>query len=239
MQKMTGRACKETQAMQQTSGGSAPRIVEQQSNQPEAGPSNCKTCRNESSHEANDPLPTVDADDRPHGASSPHGSAGQSSEHVVASAPWLRRQVNNVDPQEHEESQTRNSSDASEVCGGLQTHTSSETTQGTPPVVPDMHRPATDAMGVTATSHGSGIERTVQQEYHSAMLRDESPMPGPKAAVMVCPPNPPYPSEASLPPPMVGPTSDAFRSTSDPTGSSAYFSLSLTDSRMFLLAFFT
>ena len=52
-------------------------------------------------------------------------------------------------------------------------------------------------------------------------------------------PDPPYPSEASLPPPMVRPISDAFRSTSDPTGLSAYFSLSLTDSRMFLLAFFT
>ena len=52
-------------------------------------------------------------------------------------------------------------------------------------------------------------------------------------------PDPPYPSKASLPPPMVGPISNAFRSTSDPTGSSAYFSLSLTDSRMFLLAFFT
>ena len=52
-------------------------------------------------------------------------------------------------------------------------------------------------------------------------------------------PDPPYPSKASLPPPMVGPISDAFRSTSNPTGSLAYFSLSLTDSRMFLLAFFT
>ena len=36
-------------------------------------------------------------------------------------------------------------------------------------------------MGITATSRGSGIERTVQQEYHSAMSRDESPTPGPKA----------------------------------------------------------
>ena len=52
-------------------------------------------------------------------------------------------------------------------------------------------------------------------------------------------PDLPYPSEASLLPPMVGPISNAFRSTSDPTGSSAYFSLSLMDSRMFLLAFFT
>ena len=52
-------------------------------------------------------------------------------------------------------------------------------------------------------------------------------------------PDPPYPSEASLPPPMVGSISDAFRSTSNPTGLLAYFSLFLTDSRMFLLAFFT
>ena len=49
-------------------------------------------------------------------------------------------------------------------------------------VVPDMRHPAMDNMEITATSHGSGIERMVQQEYCSMMLRDESPMPGPKAA---------------------------------------------------------
>ena len=38
-----------------------------------------------------------------------------------------------------------------------------------------------DNVGLTATSHGSGVERTVQKEYCSAMSRDESPMPGPKA----------------------------------------------------------
>ena len=133
--------------------------------QPEAGPSNHKMRRNESSCEANNPLPTEDADDRPRGASSPHGSAGQSSKHVVASAPWLRRQVDDVDPQECEESQTCDSSNVSEVHGGPQTHTSSKMTQGTPLVVPDMHHPAMDDAGVTATSHGSGIERMVQQEY--------------------------------------------------------------------------
>ena len=53
--------------------------------------------------------------------------------------------------------------------------------QGTPRVVPDTCRPAVDDAGMTATSHGSGAERTVQQEYRSAMLRDESPTPGPKA----------------------------------------------------------
>ena len=35
-------------------------------------------------------------------------------------------------------------------------------------------------VGITAMSHGSGIERTVQKEYCSVMSRDESPMPGPK-----------------------------------------------------------
>ena len=35
-----------------------------------------------------------------------------------------------------------------------------------------------DDAGITATSRGSGVERTVQQEYCSAMSRDESPTPG-------------------------------------------------------------
>ena len=48
-------------------------------------------------------------------------------------------------------------------------------------MVPDTHRPAVDDVGMTATSRGSGTERMVQQEYHSAMSRDESPTPGPKA----------------------------------------------------------
>ena len=38
-----------------------------------------------------------------------------------------------------------------------------------------------DNMGITATSRSSGVERMVQQEYCSAMLRDESSTPGPKA----------------------------------------------------------
>ena len=126
---MTGRACKEMWAMQRTSRGSAPCVVSNDPTQPEAGPSNRRTRRNESSHKANDPLATVGTDDRPRGVSSPHGSTGQSSEHVVASAPQLRRQVDDVDPQECKESQTRDSSDASEKRGGLQTHMSSETTQ--------------------------------------------------------------------------------------------------------------
>ena len=59
---------------------------------------------------------------------------------------------------------------------------------------------------------------------------------------MVCPslsPNSPCPSEASPPPLTAQPISECFGSASDPSGSSAYFSFSLTDSRMFLLSFFT
>ena len=111
--------------------------------QPEAGPLNCRMRRNESSHEAKNPLATVDTDDRPRGVSLPHGSTGQSSKRVVASAPQLRRHVDNVDPQECEESQTRDPSDASEECGGLQTHTSSEMTQQTLSVIPDTRHPVT------------------------------------------------------------------------------------------------
>ena len=179
---MTGRAHKETWATQQTSGGSTPHIMSNDPTQPEAGPWNHRTRRSESSPKANDPLATVGTDDKPHGASSPHGSTGQSSKHVVALAPQLRRQVNDVSPQEHEESRTHNASDASEEHGGLQTHTSSKTTQGTPSVIPDTYCPAMDDAGVTAMSRGSGIERMVQQEYCSAMSRDESLTPGPKAA---------------------------------------------------------
>ena len=51
-------------------------------------------------------------------------------------------------------------------------------------MAPDTRRLEMDDTGVTAMSRGSGIERTVQQEYHSVMLRDESPMPGPKAAFL-------------------------------------------------------
>ena len=48
-------------------------------------------------------------------------------------------------------------------------------------MVPDTRHPAVDDAGMTAMSRGSGIERMVQQEYHSAMSRDESPTSGPKA----------------------------------------------------------
>ena len=167
-------------AVQQTSGGSTPCIVSNDPTQPEGGSSNRRTHGNKSSHEVNDPLATVDTDDRPCGASLPHESTGQSSKHVVALAPWLRRQVNDVDLLEHEESQTHHSSDRSKAHGDLWTHVSSDETQGTPMVVPDTCRPAMGNAGITATSRGSGVERMVQKEYHSVMSRDESLTPGPK-----------------------------------------------------------
>ena len=136
---------------------------------------------NKSPHKVNDPLATVDADDSPRGALPPHESTGQLSEHVAASAPRLRRQVNDINPQEHKESRTCDSSDVPETCGDLQTHVTSDGTQGTPLVVPDSRRPAMDDVGITSMSRGSGIERMVQKEYRSAMSRDESPIPGPKA----------------------------------------------------------
>ena len=131
---MTGRARKEMWAMKQASGGSTPRIVSNDLTQPEAGSSNRRTHGNESPREVNDPLVTVDADDRPCGALPPHERAGQSSERVTASAPQLRRQVNNVDPQEHKESRTRDSSDAPELHGESP-HMTNDETHGTPLVV--------------------------------------------------------------------------------------------------------
>ena len=168
-------------------GGSTPHGVSNDLSQPEAGPSDHKTCGDESPHEANDPLVTVDTDNRPCGVSPPHGNTGQSSECVVASAPWLRRRVDDVNPQEHEEPQAHESCDVPKVCGDLWTHMPSEATQGTPLVVHDMCRPAMDNVGITATSHGSGVERMVQQEYHSAMSRDESLMPGPRVTRVTFP----------------------------------------------------
>jgi gag-polyprotein putative aspartyl protease len=180
VQEMTGRARKETRATKQASGGSAPRVVSNDSTQPEAGSSNRRTRGNESPREVNDLLATADADDRHREVLPPHESTGQSSERVVASAPRLRRRVDDVDPQEREESRTRDSGDTSE-SHRVSPHATIDETQGTPLVVPDTRRPAMDDAGITATSRGSGVERTVQQEYRSAMSRDDSPTPGPKA----------------------------------------------------------
>ena len=158
---MTGRARKETRSMKQASGGSAPRIMSHDPTQPEAGSSNHRTRRNESPCEVNDPLVTADADDRPREMLPPYESTGQSSECVAALAPWLRRQVDDVDPQECKESQTCDSSDAAGLRGDPP-HATSDETQGTPRVVPDTCRPAMDDAGITATSCGSGVERIVQ-----------------------------------------------------------------------------
>ena len=87
--------------------------------QPKAGSPGHKTHGDENPHEANDPLATADTDDGPHGASLPHKRAGQLSKHVEASAPWLRRQVNDIDPQECGESQAHNSHDVPEMHGGF------------------------------------------------------------------------------------------------------------------------
>ena len=180
MQEMTGRARKETRATKQASRGSAPRVASNDSTQPEAGSSNRRMRGNESPREVNDLLATADADDRYSEVLPPYESSGKSSERVAASAPRLRRQVDEVDPQEREESRTRDSGEAHESRGGSP-HATNDVTQGTPLVVPDTRRPAMDDAGITATSRGSGVERTVQQEYRSAMSRDDSPTPGPKA----------------------------------------------------------
>ena len=128
---MTGRARKETRSMKQASGGSAPHVMSNDLTQPEAGSSNRRMRGNESPCEVNNLLATADADGRPREVLPPYKSAGQSSEHVAALAPWLRRQVNDVDPQEREESRTRDSSD---VAGsrGDPPHATSDETQGTP-----------------------------------------------------------------------------------------------------------
>ena len=153
---MTGRARKETRSIKQASGGSTPRVVSNDPTQPEAGSSNRKTRGNESPCEVNDPLATADTDNRPREVLPPYESAGQSSEHVAASASRLRRQVDNVDPQECEESQTRDSSDAAGLRGDPP-HTTSDETQGTPRVVPDTCCLAMDNTGITAMSRGSGV----------------------------------------------------------------------------------
>ena len=128
---MTGRARKETRATKQASGGSAPCVASNDSTQPEAGSSNRRTHGNESPREVNDLLATADADNRHREVLPPYENAGQSSERVAASAPRLRRQVDNVNPQEREESRTHDSSD---VAGsrGDPPHATSDETQGTP-----------------------------------------------------------------------------------------------------------
>ena len=80
-------------------------------------------------YEANDLLVTADADDGLREVLLPHGSTGQSSECVEALAPWLRRQLNDIDPQEHRESIARGACDAPGACGELWTHVPSDAMQ--------------------------------------------------------------------------------------------------------------
>ena len=100
---MTGRARKEMRATKQVSGGSAPRVASNDSTQPEAGSSNRRMRGNKSPREVNDLLATADADDRHREVLPPYESAGKSSKRVAASAPQLRRQVDDIDPQERKE----------------------------------------------------------------------------------------------------------------------------------------
>ena len=74
-------------------------------------------------------------------------------------APWLRRQVDDIDPQKCEEPQAHKSCDVPKVHKDLWTHVPSKVMQGTPLVVPDTCGPAMDDMGITSTSCGSGVER--------------------------------------------------------------------------------
>ena len=159
---MTGRATNKHGLHSKCMGGSAPHGMSNDLSQPEAGSSDHETCGDENPHEANDPLATVDTDDRPHGVLLPHKRVGQSSECVKASAPWLRRQVDDVNPQECREPQACDSCDAPKTHGELWTHVSSKAMQGTPLVVPEMCHSAMDDVEITATSHGSNVERTAQ-----------------------------------------------------------------------------
>ena len=111
--------------------------------------------------EANDPLVTVDADDETHGEALPHKSSGQPTEHVEL---WPHSSGGKLTGD-----------------GELQTHAPNNDPQQTPLVFADMHHTAMDDAGITATSHGSGAERTVQHEYHATMSWDESPTPGLRA----------------------------------------------------------
>ena len=107
-------------------------------------------------YEANDLLVTADADNRPREVLLPHRSTRQSSEHVEASAPWLRRRVDDVDPQERGESIARGACDALGACGELRTHAPSDATQQTPLVFTETHHPTRDDGNAADRLPGSG-----------------------------------------------------------------------------------
>ena len=130
-------------------------------------------------YEANDLLVTADADNGPHEALPPHGSTGQSSECVEASAPWLRRQVDDIDPQEHGESIARDAWDALGVCGELRTHTPSDATQQAPLVFAETCHPARDDRNATDRSPGSRGKNQAWEQSCTNPSRTNVPMAGP------------------------------------------------------------
>ena len=122
-------------------------------------------------YEANNLLVTADADDRPREALPPHGSTGQSSKRVEASAPWLRRQVDDIDPQERGGSIARGACDAPGACGELRTHTPSDATQQTPLVFAETCYPARDDGNATNRSPASGGKKQAWEQSHTIPLR--------------------------------------------------------------------
>ena len=129
-------------------------------------------------HEANDLLVTADADDGPHEALPPHGSTRQSSKHVEASAPWLRRQVSDVDPQECRESTAGDACDALGACGELRTHMPSNAMQRTPLVVTETCHPTRDDRNAADRSPGSGGKKQAWEQSQSHCCNFEASFTG-------------------------------------------------------------
>ena len=129
--------------------------------------------------EANDLPVTAEADDGPCEVLPPHGSTGQSSKCVEALAPWLRRQVDDVDPQECRESTAHNACDAPGACGELRTHTPSDAMQRTPLVFTETHHPARDDRNAADRLPGSGGKKQAREQSHTTPSRTNVPMAGP------------------------------------------------------------
>ena len=130
-------------------------------------------------YKANDLLVTADADDGPHEALLPHRSTGQSSERVEASAPWLRRQVDAVDPQECGESIACGACDALGVCGELWTHAPSNAMQQTPLVFAETCHPARDDGNAADRSPASGGKKQAREQSCTILSRTNVPTAGP------------------------------------------------------------
>ena len=131
------------------------------------------------SYEANDLLVTADADDGPREVLLPHGSTGQSSKHVEASAPWLRRQVDDIDPQERRESIACGACDAPGACGELRTHAPSDATQRTPLVFAETRHPAKNDGNATDRSPASRGKKQAWEQSYTIPLRTNVPTAGP------------------------------------------------------------